>query len=313
MTGVSGWIEIRATGPRASKDLATTLLIASGSPGVQEETVDTAAGTLVSHSLWEEETREDDEDTSPVRALKGYLPEGDNAALATVKSGLEQIGWALETSFLKDTDWSQEWKKGLKPIKVRHRGFSLIVKPTWHKIKRSPGEIVINIDPGMAFGTGGHATTKMCLKAILRLVKGSKLPKGPSILDVGTGTGVLAIAAVKLGFKKAVGTDIDKVAVKVARKNADLNRTKLSLSAKDLSGIPGKYDLVAANILAGELKKLSAALYAKIKPGGFLILSGILETEKDSIEAAFSSIGLEKAFLLMEKEWVAFAFRKPKA
>jgi len=308
-----GWIEIRATGPRASKDLATTLLIAAGSSGVLEDTIDTVAGKLVSHSLWEEETREDDEDTSPVRALKGYLPEWDNAALATVKSGLGGLGWTLETSFLKDTDWSEEWKKGLKPIRVKHSGSSVTVKPTWHKLKRSPGEIVINIDPGMAFGTGGHATTKMCLKSILRLVKAGKFLKGPSILDVGTGTGVLAIAAVKLGFKKAVGTDIDKVALKVARKNADLNRTKLRLSAKDLSGIPGKYDLVAATILAGELKKLSNALYNKIKPGGFLILSGILDIEQAAIEAAFTPIGLEKAFLLTEKEWVAFAFRKPKA
>lgn len=308
---MSGWIEIRATGPRASKDLATTLLIAAGSSGVLEDAIDTVAGKLVSHSLWEEETREDDEDTSPVRALKGYLPEGDKAALGAVKSGLGNIGWTLETSFLKDTDWSEEWKKGLKPIRVKHRGFSVTVKPTWHKLKRSPGEIMINIDPGMAFGTGGHATTKMCLKSILTLVKGGKLPKGPAILDVGTGTGVLAIAAMKLGFKKAVGTDIDKVALKVARKNANLNRTKLSLSAKDLSGVAGKYDLVAANILAGELKKLSNALYNKIKPGGFLILSGILDTEQTAIESAFTPIGLEKAFLLTEKEWVAFAFRKP--
>lgn len=307
---VQGWIEIRATGPGESKDLASSLLIASGSPGVQEETVDSVAGKLVSHSLWEEETQEE-EDTSPVRALKAYLPVGDEAALGTVRTDLSRIGWTLETSFLKDTDWSEKWKKGLKPIKVKYRGSSVTVKPTWHKLKRSPGEILIDIDPGMAFGTGGHATTKMCLKSILRLVKGRLLPKGPSILDVGTGTGVLAIAAVKLGFKKAVGTDIDKVALKVARKNASLNKTKLSLSAKDLSGVPGKYDLVAANILAGELTRLSRSLNDKIKPGGFLILSGILDKEQAAIEAAFSAIGLEKAFSLAEKEWVALVFGKP--
>jgi ribosomal protein L11 methyltransferase len=304
------WIEIRATGPGESKDLASSLLIASGSPGVQEETVDSVAGKLVSHSLWEEETQED-EDTSPIRVLKAYLPAGDEAALGAVKINLSRIGWTLETSFLKDTDWSEKWKKGLKPIKVKYRGFSVIVKPTWHKLKRSPGEIMINIDPGMAFGTGGHATTKMCLKSILRLVKGSRLPKAPSILDVGTGTGVLAIAAVKLGFKKAIGTDIDTVALKVARKNASLNKTKFSLSAKDLSIVPGKFDLVAANILAGELTRLSRALNDKIKPGGFLILSGILDTEKTAIEATFSAIGLKKAFSLAEKEWVALVFGKP--
>lgn len=307
---MSGWIEIRTTGPGTAKDLASTLLIASGSPGVQEETVDTEAGKLVSHSLWEEETRED-EDASPVGVLKAYLPAGDETALEAVRANLGRIGWSLETSFLKDTDWSEKWKKGLKPIKVKYRGSSVTVKPTWHKLKKSPGEIVINIDPGMAFGTGGHATTKMCLKAILRLSKGGHLPKGPSILDVGTGTGVLAIAAMKLGFRKAVGTDIDKVALKVARKNATLNRTKLSLSAKDLSAVPGRYDLVAANILAGELTRLSGSLNDRIKPGGFLILSGILDSEQAAIEAEFSAIGLKKAFSLAEKEWVALAFAKP--
>lgn len=305
-----GWIEIRAQGPGGSKDLASTLLITAGSPGVQEETVDTSAGRLVSHSLWEEETHED-EDTSPIRVLKAYLPEGGEAALGAVRKELSRIGWTLETSFLKDTDWSEKWKKGLKPIRVKYRGFAVTVKPTWHKLKSAPGEIKIDIDPGMAFGTGGHATTKMCLKSILRLAKGGHLPKGPSILDVGTGTGVLAIAAVKLGFKKAVGTDIDKVALKVARKNAALNRTKLSLSAKDLSKVPGRFDLVAANILAGELKKLSSSLNDRITPGGFLILSGILESESESVEAVFRALGLQKAFFLNEKEWVALVFGKP--
>lgn len=306
---MSGWIEIRATGPGESKDLASTILISMGSPGVQEEANGSIAGTLVSHSLWEDETKED-EDTSPSRVLKGYLPAADEASLEALRSGLGKIGWALETSFLKDTDWSEKWKKGLRPIKVSYRKYRVTVKPTWKKVKRSPGEIIIDIDPGMAFGTGGHATTKMCLKAILRLVKGGHLPKGPSILDVGTGTGVLAIAGVKLGFKKALGTDIDKVALKVARKNARANKAMLTLSSKDLSAVPGSFDLVVANILAGELKRLSPALKSKIAPDGYLILSGILESESDSVEAAFSSLGLRKAFSLAEKGWVALVFRK---
>lgn len=305
-----GWIEIRATGPGESKDLASSMLISFGSPGVEEESTETVAGKLVLHSLWEEETRED-EDTSAIRVIKAYLPAGDENALSAATAGLGRIGWSVETSFLKDTDWSEKWKKGLRPIKVTFSGKRLVVKPTWTKRKREPGEIIIDIDPGMAFGTGSHSTTKMCLKAILRLVKGGRLPKGPSMLDVGTGTGVLAIAGVKLGFKKTVGTDIDKVALTVARKNARINRTKLVLSSKDLSSIAGKYDLVVANILAGELKRLSIALENKIKPGGLLVLSGILENESGSVETAFTSVGLKKAFSLAEKEWVALVFRKP--
>lgn len=304
------WIEIRATGPGESKDIASTILISLGSPGVQEDASQTIAGKLVSHSLWEDETKED-EDTSPERVLKAYLPSGEQAALSAAKEGLARIGWVLETSLLKDADWSEKWKKGLRPIKVRQSGAAVTVKPTWTKLKRSPGEILIDIDPGMAFGTGSHSTTKMCLKAILRLAKGGKLPKGPSILDVGTGTGVLAIAAVKLGFKKAVGTDIDKVALKVARKNLRQNKASFTLSSKDPSAIPGSFDLVVANILAGELKKLANALNGKIKPGGYLVLSGILDHESGSVEADFSALGLKKAFSLAEKEWVALVFGKP--
>lgn len=303
-----GWIEIRATGPSESKDLASAVLISMGSPGVQEEASQTVAGKLVSHSLWEDETRED-EDPSATKVLKGYLPSTAQGALENVRAALTTAGWTLETSFLKDADWSEKWKKGLRPIKVTQADRTVIVKPTWHRLKRSKGEIIIDIDPGMAFGTGSHATTKMCLKAILRLVK--KLPKAPSILDVGTGTGVLAIAALKLGFKKAVGTDIDKVALKVARKNAAMNRAALKLSSKDPSAVPDRYELVVANILAGELKRLSHALNSKIAPEGFLVLSGILDHESHEVESAFSSLGLKKAFSLSEKEWVALVFRNP--
>lgn len=302
------WIEIRATGPTDSKDLASAILISFGSPGVQEEASQEVAGKLVSHSLWEDETRED-EDTSATRVLKGYLKSSDKDSLEGVRAGFKSIGWAFETSFLKDADWAEKWKKGLRPIKVRQGGKAVTVKPTWHKLTRSPGEIIINIDPGMAFGTGSHSTTKMCLKAIMRLT--GKLPKGPSILDVGTGTGVLAIAALKLGFKKAVGTEIDKVALKVARKNAAMNKAPLKLSSKDPSSIPGRFELVVANILAGELKRLSGSLKARISTDGCLVLSGILAHESEGVESVFVSLGLRKIFSLSEKEWVALVFRNP--
>lgn len=303
------WIEIRATGPAGSKDLASALLISLGSPGVEEEAPQTAAGSLVSHSLWEDETREDD-DASLVRVIKGYLPAGQPAAIEKARARLATIGWAVETSLLKDTDWSEKWKKGLRPIRVGRGGTRLVVKPTWHRVKRARGEKVIDIDPGMAFGTGGHATTKMCLKAVLRLSGPGRLPKGPTMLDVGTGTGVLAIAAMKLGFTKALGTEIDRVALKVARGNARANGVKIRLSAKDLPMVQGRYDLVVANILAGELKRLSKALFSKMRPGGFLVLSGILDAESSSVGETFTTLGLTKAFSLSEKGWVALAFRR---
>src|SRR3989304_4102674 len=218
-----------------------------------------------------------EEDSREIVSLRAYLPLGEEGKLKAIRAQLGRIGWRLKTSALKETDWSQKWKKGLRPIRVTYKGASIVIKPTWKKSAKRPGEKIIEIDPGMAFGTGGHATTKMCLKAILRLVKDKLLPPAHDndILDVGTGTGVLAIAAMKLGFRKAVGIDIDRVAVDVAKKNARDNRAKVTLSARPVETIRGRFSLVAANILAGELIRLSPPIKDRGRPGGWLILSGI--------------------------------------
>lgn len=305
-----GWIEIRATGRALSKNAATAALISAGSPGVLEEHDPGAEGKLVSYSLWDDETAEE-ESRKETAALKAYLPIGEEQKLKGLTDTLARIGWKLKTSTLKETDWSEKWKKGLKPIRLSYKGASILVKPTWKKSAKRPGEKTIEIDPGMAFGTGGHATTKMCLKAILRLVKDKKLPSKPDILDVGTGTGVLAIAAMKLGFRKAVGIDIDKVAVTVARKNAKDNRAEVVLSDRPVQSIKGRFSLVAANILAGELIRLSLPVKDRVRPGGWLILSGILSSESDTVIEAYTKTGLEFNQAHRTGEWVALLFRNP--
>ena len=303
---------MRLRGPAGSKDAATAALISAGSPGVLEENDKDAAGTLVSYSLWEDETAEE-EDSREIVSLRAYLPLGEEGKLKAIRAQLGRIGWRLKTSALKETDWSQKWKKGLRPIRVTYKGASIVIKPTWKKSAKRPGEKIIEIDPGMAFGTGGHATTKMCLKAILRLVKDKLLPPAHDndILDVGTGTGVLAIAAMKLGFRKAVGIDIDSVAVDVAKKNARDNRAKVTLSARPVETIKGRFSLVAANILAGELIRLSPPIKDRVRPGGWLILSGILSKESGTVIEAYAKTGLRFKREYKTGEWVALLFQLP--
>lgn len=306
------WLEIKAAGPRESKDLAAALLIEAGSPGVMEEDDGAITGRLVSFSTWEEEDTSEPYGLSPVATLKAYFSADSEEELARLQKDLSRIGWTAGSAPFKDRDWTEKWKTGLKPIRVSGGGASVLVRPSWSKAASRPGDTAIELDPGMAFGTGGHETTRMCIKAMLRLLTDKRF-KGrfPSMLDVGTGTGVLAIAAVKLGVTRAVGTDIDQVALKVARKNAAANGVKMTFSGLTPSKVRGVFPLIAANILAGELTRLAPELSGKLEDGGFLILSGILVEEGESVESVYRAEGLKIFKRYIAGEWTALVFTKP--
>lgn len=307
------WLEIRAQGPQRSKDIAAALLISAGSPGVAEDAVGAVAGRLVSVSSWEDEAAEEPAPAGANTSFKAYLPLDSGAKVARLKEELGRIGWSLSAEpFKDDRDWTEKWKTGLKPVRVSFKGASVLVRPTWSRAARRPGDRVIEIDPGMAFGTGGHETTKMCLRALLRLLKDKKR-KGlnKALLDVGTGTGVLAIAAMKLGVKRAVGTEIDAVALKVARKNAVANKTKLTLSGLTPSKVRGRFPIVIANILAPELVRLAPELAGKTADGGFLILSGILAEQADGVERACTTLGLKPFRRYSAGDWTALVLERP--
>jgi ribosomal protein L11 methyltransferase len=193
-------------------------------------------------------------------------------------------------------------------------GEGIVVKPTWEPYEPSSGEIIIDIDPGMAFGTGTHATTKLCLESISSIFK-RKAPYAAAnqpvrVLDVGTGSGILAIAAVKLGAYEVVGVDIDPEAVVVALENASLNRveTNLHLSTTPLGQISGTFDIVVANILAEELVRLAPQLVAKVSPGGCLLLSGILLERESLVLDGFASSGLQLLATAHEGDWSCISY-----
>ncbi|MBI2413478.1 MAG: 50S ribosomal protein L11 methyltransferase [Deltaproteobacteria bacterium] len=300
------WIEIIALGPRAREDEAIDALVAAGSPGVEEIEGGPLPDTLLSHTTWTV-TDEIAGERSKELKLKAFIPEGERGRLSLLDSELKKFGWSFETALYRDQDWSIKWRASIKPVRVSYKGHSLVIRPTWKEVPRRPGDIIVKIDPGMAFGTGSHATTRMCLAAFLYLSKNNKIS---TFLDVGTGSGVLAIAARKLKVKKAVALDIDPVALKIARKNALLNRVAVQISKRPVQDIKGAFSVVTANILAGELKRLSREISARVEAGGYLILSGILAGEADSVQATYLPLGFKPFKRYSLNEWAALVLKK---
>ena len=225
---------------------------------------------------------------------------------AEIKNHLDNLGlkYDITSKDLKDTDWETNWKKFFKPEKVTDR---IVVKPTWEDYESKGSEIVIEIDPKMAFGTGTHQTTKGCLKLIEEAVSRGNIL---SMLDVGTGSGILAIAAAKLGIPKTIAIDTDKEALKVANENISLNKVEnyVRTAAITIDRIAVRFNLAAANITADEIVKLSSYLKDRIDKGDYLILSGILTSQKEAIRDSFKDLALEKE--LIDGEWVSLLYKK---
>ena len=195
--------------------------------------------------------------------------------------GAAGIGYTIDTTGVRDEDWQNNWRKYFQPMPVGER---LLINPSWYTDTESAGRAVLNIDPGLAFGTGKHETTRLCMEAIERRVKG-----GERVLDVGCGSGILGIAAVLLGADSALGVDIDATAVRTANENAALNHVADRFSAVEgdlVEKIQGKYDLVVANIVADAIIALSASIRSYLEPDGIYIVSGIIDTRADDVRRA---------------------------
>jgi ribosomal protein L11 methyltransferase len=207
----------------------------------------------------------------------------------------------------EDRDWNSNWKAGLGPIHVSGR---LVVKPTWEAYTPAPGEIVIEVDPKQAFGTGTHATTQLCLRAIERVIRGDE-----QLLDIGTGTGVLAIAAVKLGGHRALGIDIDPVALEAAQENVVVNQVegKVELRVGRLPDLPPQaFDVVVANLNRSIIEvEVLPQLQRFTGPESWVILSGILREEIDRFLDEVKRNGLVLEALETQDEWVAALVRLP--
>ncbi|HEX9936548.1 MAG TPA: 50S ribosomal protein L11 methyltransferase [Longimicrobium sp.] len=243
-------------------------------------------------------------------ALLTYVPAPDDADAFAAEARERLAEWLpdgtaldLEWRWQENEDWAAEWKRGLGPRQVTER---IVVKPTWTEWDAAPGQVVIDVDPQMAFGTGEHATTRGCL----RLLDGA-VPAGARVLDVGSGSGILAIAAVRLGAAEAVAVEYDPDANINARENFERNGVDASVRLVEamaddalLEGL-GRFDLVLANILSGVIRPLLPAMRAALGglAEGRLIVSGILRTESPDVIRDAEAAGFRVERVDEEEEW----------
>jgi ribosomal protein L11 methyltransferase len=247
------------------------------------------------------------------------------AGLARIKScGLVTGHGKISITRIPREDWAESWKRHFKPIEIDE---ALLVKPGWSKHRPRKNQAVVVLDPGLSFGTGQHPTTEFCLREIVRSADGPSTRCGKTrdlrtsrprsaFLDIGTGSGILAIAAVKLGYQPVHAFDFDADAVRIARANARANqvRRKMKIGHGDVGKLPlrpsQKYDLICANLVSDLLIAERRRITAHLNPGGTLVLAGILRKEFPPVQRFFQNQGLTLVRRRSQKEWCSGAFRR---
>jgi ribosomal protein L11 methyltransferase len=237
-------------------------------------------------------------------------------ARAEIAAGLRRIGDCglkigaakIEIARVKREDWAESWKRHFHPLEI---GKTLLIKPSWSKKRPRKNQAVVILDPGLSFGTGQHPTTSFCLNELVRRRKNGTRQ---SFLDIGTGSGILAIAAAKLGYQPVHAFDFDPESVRVARANAHKNGvdSKIRLTRGDVTKQPLKparqYDLVCANLISNLLISERRRILSRLKPGGTLVLAGILAAEFGEVERAFAALKLKRVASRVENEWCSGSF-----
>ena len=220
----------------------------------------------------------------------------------------------LETSALNEEDWANNWKKYFHPMEI---GEKILIKPEWEELSEETDRVVFNINPGMTFGTGSHYTTQLCIESLEKYIT-----EGSEMLDLGCGSGILSVISLMLGAKKAVAVDIDPNAVDIAYANSERNgvdKSKYSVYAGNIltdeelqRKIGGKYDVVAANIVADVIIGLTPKAREYMKEDGVFITSGIIEDRTDDVKAALEENGFEIVEVKQRKDWVSIVCRQKK-
>ncbi|TCS83742.1 50S ribosomal protein L11 methyltransferase [Tepidibacillus fermentans] len=211
----------------------------------------------------------------------------------------------VSISEVNEEDWASGWKKYYKPVQVSEK---ILITPTWEEVEEKPGQHVIELDPGMAFGTGTHPTTVMCIQALEKVINGDE-----KVIDVGCGTGVLSIAAAKLGAKHVLALDLDEVAVKSAKLNIKLNHVDQMVEVKQnnlLDHIEDQVEIVVANILAEVILRFVNDVARVLKPNGYFIASGIIQSKSELVKEVIEREGLVIEETLTQEDWIAFIAKK---
>ncbi len=300
------WLEIACDVPEEHADVVAEFLTQLSGNGVcvDNKSVDAFSASEIPDS---------------VRVvIKAYLPAGTDPSpqMHEFEAFMTELSRRHPAAFfghptltaVNSEDWSSSWKVHFKPLRVGKR---LLIVPTWEEAVQLPGDLVVRIDPGMAFGTGGHETTRLCLELLEQVMECRDPISAPSLLDLGTGSGILAMAASLLGAGRILALDIDPDAVEVARENLALNELSNSVECgtTPLESLAEHFDIILANILAEELVRLAPYLTERLSPGGALILSGILAEKEQLVRQGFASQPLKYSQTVCAGEWVAMLYR----
>jgi ribosomal protein L11 methyltransferase len=310
------WFEITVKTSEQATEMVAFYFHEAGAGGVAIE----ESGTLnkkrdTSLGQWYEHALNDIPEGQAI--VQGYFAEhNDIEALvaefqAIVANFPEEIGvdpapneWSVRE--VKEEDWATNWKQYYKPVRISK---TLTIKPTWEDYTPEPNEKVIELDPGMAFGTGTHETTALCLRTIEK-----HIAQGDRVVDVGTGSGILAIAAAKLGANEVIAIDLDPVAVSSAKENVALNGMSELVDVRlgDLLATPidGPVDVIVANILADIILSFVQDVVTVLKPGGLYIVSGVIVERQADVENGLVAHGFELISAERENGWVAIVARK---
>ena len=311
---MSQWIEVSIQTTHEAAELTAEIMRAAGANNgvVIEDPV--LINTLRNSGTWELCDIPEQGNTEVV-TVTAYYPEDEE--LQPRLAQIEEEMAALEASIgtcrfgntrfrtVSEQDWANEWKQYFH---VTHIGETLVIKPTWEEYTAKAGEHIIEIDPGMAFGTGTHHTTCMCMERLEKVLR-----PGMEVFDVGTGSGILAIAAAKLGAETVKAVDIDATAVRVAAENIAANGLTEKINVKQgdlLQGTEGQADVIIANIIADIIIMLLEDVPGKLKNGGIFLASGIIEERQNDVAAAAAKAGLCVEAVDTKGDWVVMQMRK---
>jgi ribosomal protein L11 methyltransferase len=301
------WLEIAVTTPGEWVEAVSNIFIELGTGGVAIE--DPALFSLYLQGA-EDEVALDPSSLPREPVVKAYLPVDENldVRVATLKRRLFALAgedvFNIRTRRVMEEDWARAWRDYYKPVPVGRR---LVIKPAWEEYPALPGQVVIEMDPGMAFGSGTHPTTQLCLTLMEDILSGEE-----EVVDVGTGSGVLAIAAALLGARRVVAIDNDPVAVSAARDNVKLNRVqdKVEVLCNNLlDGVAITADVVVANIVADVIIRLIPQAVGILKPEGLFIASGIIRGRERDVVGALENHGFKIVDRRCRGEWYALVAR----
>lgn len=301
------WIEVRVITKSEALEPISGIFYSLDCKGVAIEDPEDFLGTEKGPSTWDFADINILEHKGKVAVVKGYFSDEDNISsiIEFVKEKVEEIKnlgidvgeGKVEHEKMHEEDWANNWKKYYKPTLIGDR---IVIKPIWEDYKQKDNEIIIELDPGMAFGTGEHETTRMCIKALEQNVK-----ENSTVFDVGCGSGILSIVAAKLKAKEVIGVDLDPVAVKSAIDNVsfnDISNIKI-IEGNLLDVVSGKADIVVANIIAEVICILTEDVKKAINKGGLFITSGIIHDRVEMVSNKLTESGFQIIHVEKDGEW----------